>query len=80
MSQPGFIFARDSHVTEPAELRRLSGQCQRILARLQQGPCNRRELQDFALNPTARLSDLRAAGYTITADEKPGGLTVYRLV
>lgn len=79
MEQSGFLFARDSHVTEPSELRRLSGQNLRILERLQRGPATNRELAAISLKYTSRVSDLRAAGYDVQADRKAGGLTVYRL-
>ena len=60
---------------------RLSAQCQRILARLQQGSATRRELTQIALNATARLSELRMAGYDVQVVERhPSGLTVYALV
>ncbi len=39
------VQPRDTHVTEPAEVVRLSAQNQRVLARLQQGPASRVELQ-----------------------------------
>ena len=77
--QPGFIFARDTHILEPAEIVRLSAQAQRILERLQQGPATRRELTDIACNVTARISDLRAAGYQVVCEEHPDGRSVYRL-
>ena len=80
MTQPGFIFCRDSHVTEPADLRRLSGQNLAIMERLQRGPATNRELAQLSLKYTSRISDLRANGNDILADRKQGGLTVYRLV
>ena len=50
--------------------------------RLQQGPATNVELAALALKYTSRLSDLRAAGYTITvtARDYATGRTVYRLV
>lgn len=85
MTQPGFKFAqdvllpRDSHVAEPSEVVRLSGQNQAILERLRRGPCTNVELAKLSLKYTSRISDLRAAGFTITADRKPKGLTIYTL-
>jgi hypothetical protein len=59
MTQPAFIFARDTHLTDPAELQRLSGQCARILARLEHGPATGAELMQIAPRFGARLFDLR---------------------
>jgi len=66
----------------PAQDRaRLSAQCQRILSRLQQGRATRRELTEIGLNATARISDLRAAGYDIRVVERhASGRTVYELM
>lgn len=82
MTQPSLdLQARDSFVTEPAEIRRLTGQNAAILKRLQQGPATRRELQDIACNVTARVSDLRKAGYVIPppTEDRSSGLAVYRM-
>lgn len=77
-------FARDSFVTEPEEIRRLTGQNARILARLERGPATRRELADIACNVTARISDVRRAlkaeGRDVQCDEAPGGRSTYFLV
>ena len=77
--QPSLIFARDSFVTAPAEVRRLSAESAKVLARLEQGPVTRRELNGLTINPTARISDLRQAGYQVICDEQPSGASVYRL-
>jgi hypothetical protein len=58
---------------------RLSGQNLRILERLRHGPVTNDELSRFARKYTSRISDLRAAGYTITCERAEGGLTWYRL-
>ena len=79
MTQPGFVFARDSHVLEPVEIQRLSGQNDRILAALRAGPKTARDLAAISLKYTSRISDLRKAGYVVRCDEKPGGLSVYSL-
>ena len=79
MTQPAFIFSRDSHILEPLEQQRLSEQNQRVLARLQQGPASNRDLAAIALKYTSRISDLRAAGYVIVPVERSGGLTIYEL-
>ena len=55
----------DSHIIQPGDIRRLSDQNQRVLARLERGPATRHELQAIASNITGRISDLRAAGYDI---------------
>jgi hypothetical protein len=72
----------DSHVLHPGEQRRLSAQNAAVLARLQRGPATRKELQDIAPNVTARISDLRTAGYRIPkpVEDKTTGWSVYRLV
>jgi hypothetical protein len=81
MTQPAFIFARDSRVTDPAEQRRLSRQSVAILLRLQQGSATARELAALSLNYRARCSDLRHAGYDVRCDyDKESGLSVYRLM
>jgi hypothetical protein len=62
----------------PEAARRLSAQCEAILHRLRRGPATNAELAGIALKYTGRLSDLRAAGFTIrctTVDAKAG---VYR--
>lgn len=86
MTQNAFNFAhdvvlnpRDSHVTEPTEVKRLSTQNQRILERLLRGPCTNVELAKLSLKYTSRVSDLRKAGFSIIADRKARGLTIYRL-
>ena len=81
MTQPAFIFARDSHVTDVAEQTRLSNQSARILARLQVGPATNRELAEISLKYTGRISDLRKAGYDVKVIERDHatGRTVYAL-
>ena len=66
----------------PSEVHRLSKQCRLILERLRDGNATNRELSDIALKYTSRISDLRAAGYTIEIAERDyeTGLTVYRLI
>jgi hypothetical protein len=72
MTQSHFLFAQDAplpvdtHVTAPAEIRRLSSQNARILERLQKGPASNYELAQISLKYTSRLSDLRKAGYVVT--------------
>lgn len=76
------ILARDSHVTAPVEVRRLAGQNGAILERLQRGPCTREEIAAIGRNPTARISDLRKAGYNVQCVEhnRVTGFTRYALV
>ena len=65
---------------EPVERPRLRGQNATILATLQEGLKTNRELAEVALNYRARVSDLRAAGYTIeVSEDKATGLNVYEL-
>lgn len=58
---------------------RLSAQCHAILKLLVDGPVTNRQLAVVALKYTSRLSDLRAAGHTITCKHLHDGLTEYRL-
>ncbi len=72
---------RDSFVTDPSEIRRLTGQAAAILARLQRGPATARELSALSLKYTSRVSDLRAAGYDVKcSDDEVTGLSTYVLV
>src|SRR5262245_1910321 len=78
------MLPKDSHVTAPREIKRLTAQNARIFARLCAGPATRRELGELALNVTARISDIRdylePLGQTVSCQEHPNGLSVYRLV
>lgn len=67
--------------TPAAERKRLSRQCEAILERLQRGTASNSELAAMALNYRARVSDLRAAGYTIEVVERnhDTGLNFYEL-
>jgi len=71
----------DTHVLHPAEIKRLGNQNARILALLQQGPATREAIAAIGRNPTARISDLRHAGYEVQVVERDyaSGRTVYRL-
>ena len=86
MTQPGFIFSRDSHVTDVAEQTRLSNQSARILARLEQGRMSRDEIAAIGRNPTARVSDIRrhlkASGRTVKCVEynRVSGASWYAIV
>ena len=42
---------------------RLDSQCDRMLARLQQGPATNVELSGISLKYTSRITDLRQLGY-----------------
>ena len=67
------------HAPAP-DRKRLRGQCAAILARLEAGPATCDELQAIARNYTARISNLRDAGYDVPPPEDlGGGLTLYRL-
>lgn len=83
MTQPALDFTvpvRDSHVVQPAEVRRLAGQSLRIVQRLQQGRASNFELAQIALKYTSRISDLRKAGYVIRCERYPQGVSFYLLV
>ena len=66
----------------PAEAARLSGQCKTILERLRQGRMTNKELSAISLKYTGRISDLRAAGYTVKciSRDHDSGVTVYELL
>lgn len=64
-----------------ADRKRLSAQCRRLLDRLIRGP-----ITNFGIgaeltigNHTARLSEIKQAGCTITATHQKGGIWMYRL-
>lgn len=63
------------------DIPRLSRQCQRILDRLFAGPLTNVEavLDLRVLNTTARISELRQAGYPVKATRGEGGLWTYTL-
>ena len=63
----------------PADKPRLSRQCAAILARLQQGPATNAELGKYALNYTARISQLREDGHVIDCEKFGGGRAIYTL-
>lgn len=76
------ISPSDPHVTDPAEARRLSRQCQTILDLFRCALGNKVsnwEMAAVSLKYTSRISDLRAAGYTINVVERnrETGLVVY---
>lgn len=73
------VLPRDTHVTEPAEVNRLSTQNARILDRLKRGPATNYELAKLSLKYTSRLSDLRKAGYVVTCVRHTGGGATYTL-
>jgi hypothetical protein len=77
------ILPKDTHVTSPAEIRRLTGQNLEILTRLQQGSATARQLSAIALKYTSRISDVRAhlkaVGQDIVCQEQ-GGVSVYVIV
>lgn len=64
-----------------ADQKRLNGQCLIILDRLRQGPATNEKLWELskARNLSGRISDLRAAGYSITCERLAGGVTRYTL-
>ena len=84
MTQPRLDFTlmpRDTHVTHPAEIARLGGHNLKILERLQRGPATNRELAAISLKYTARVSDLREAGYDVrcVAQDRKSGFALYEL-
>lgn len=69
---------RDPHVSAD-DRPRLTGQNAAILERLRRGPATNRDLAEISLKYTSRVSDLRAAGYRIACERRPGGLSIYTL-
>jgi len=77
--RPAPIPPRDPSVPDP-ERPRLSDQCWKIIERLRQGPATNRDLAEISLKYTGRVSDCRAAGFTINVVKRnTDGLTVYQL-
>lgn len=78
---PAALVVPASPALAPVERRRLAGQNAAILERLERGPATRRELTEIALNVTARVSELRAAGYDVRVVERDyaTGRTVYAI-
>jgi hypothetical protein len=82
MTQLDLLLPRDTHCLEPSEVRRLAGQSLRILAELKRGPMTRDEIAAIGRNVTARVSDLRKAGYDVRCIEqnRRTGFTRYALI
>lgn len=59
---------------------RHEAQTDRILAKLQRGPCSNRDLAEIALSYTRRIKDLREQGYEIHLERLGGGLNFYHLL
>jgi hypothetical protein len=76
--QPDPIPAIDPNV-RVSDAKRLSGQNAAILARLRRGPATNVELAALSLKYTSRVSDMRAAGYSIKCTFGPGGVNTYQL-
>lgn len=67
---------------EPCDVARLSKQCRKLLERLQRGPLTNMDAvtELRILNLTARVSEIRQAGYDVRATRVDGGLFSYSLV
>ncbi len=63
----------------PADVKRLSRQCEAILHMLRIRPHTNDELAAVSRKYTSRISDIRAAGHKITYKRLSGGLTLYTL-
>jgi hypothetical protein len=65
----------------PAAVPRLTRQCQMILDRLRRGRVGLRDILTIATNHTARVSELRKAGYDVrcVVHHHKTGQTVYAL-
>jgi hypothetical protein len=81
LSQTELDFSRPVEpICAPLEdHKRLKGQNLEILKRLRSGPATNVELAALSLKYTARISDIRAAGYDIEATRVDGGLWQYKL-
>jgi hypothetical protein len=66
----------------PEDRPRINKQCMRLLDRLKRGPVTNVEgVVDLnILNLTARVSELRQAGYNVKAQRGAAGIWTYRLV
>jgi hypothetical protein len=67
---------------EEADKPRINGQAERILSRLREGPATNVELSAIALRYSARLGELKAAGFDweITDRNRETGVNTYRLI
>jgi hypothetical protein len=72
------LHPRDPNI-DVQDVPRVAGQNAALLARLQRGPATNDELIRISRKYTSRISDLRAAGYTIVCERLNGGLTEYTL-
>jgi len=79
--QPNPIRPVDPHLT-PEEKPRLTRQCYEVLNALRNGPKTNGDFMDMRIaRYSARVFDLRAAGYVILTDQdRASGLTTYTLV
>jgi len=68
----------DPHIHR-ADISRVSGQTARIVDLLRRGPATNVELAAVSLKYTSRVSDARAAGYTIECERVRDGVTRYTL-
>jgi hypothetical protein len=70
----------DPHV-EPADKPRLTRQCYSVLERLRRGPVSNVQLLLIAIRYSARIHDLRSAGYKIETEKRgDGGIVFYSLI
>ena len=78
--QQGELFSGFPSMPE-VERQRLSRQCREILERLQRGPASSAELNRIAFRYSARIHELRKAGYEIrlTDHDHESGVTWYAL-
>lgn len=78
---PRRVAPRDPRVASD-EKPRLGGQNARILERLRKGPATNAELAAISLKYTARISDLRHAGYDVRVihHDRTTGVAVYQLM
>jgi len=72
------------HFADPQDVPRLTGQNERILARLREGPATNVELAAVSLKYTGRISDIRAwlekhRSQTVVCRKGKGGLNTYEI-
>lgn len=78
VSEPDTAPPVDPHI-HPEDVPRVTGQNAQVLERLRQGPATNVELSGISLRYSARMFDLREAGYLITGQRLAGGIHLYTL-
>ncbi len=71
----------DAELARDQEVKRLGGQCAKILERLRRGRVSNDELSRISRKYTSRISDLRQAGHDVrcVSHDRATGLAFYEL-